>query len=101
MTDADIAIIKTAIRDELQPFSDKIEEMNKIITGNGEPERGMCFRLAKVESGLKELIKEKIIGRLEKVEAFIGSLRAAPKISWLLISQIVTWGILLYSIVRK
>lgn len=82
MTDSELTFVKQAIGEAITPLADELKKTNKIIFGNGEPQKGLCFRICAIEE-------------------FIERLKTAPKISWILLSQFITWGVLVYSIIKR
>jgi hypothetical protein len=80
MTPKELVEVKAAIEEALYPITIEMGAFRKILFGNGEA--GVCEQLR----GIKE---------------FIATLKAAPKTTWILVSQIVTWGLVLYLAWKK
>jgi len=80
MAPNELAEIKQMIEEALEPITKEVYTFRKILFGNGEP--GVCEQLR----GVKE---------------FIANLKAAPKVTWILVSQFVTWGLVLFLAWRK
>jgi hypothetical protein len=84
MTPSELAEVKQvigeALEEKMEPIVKEISTFRKILFGNGEA--GLCERL-------------------RSIEEFVKNLKSTPKITWVLVSQFVTWGLVFYFAWRK
>ncbi len=46
-------LIRKALREELAPLRQEIEQTRKLLTGNGNPEKGLIVRVDRIEQSEK------------------------------------------------
>ena len=96
MTDAELNIVRKIVDDSNSPIISGLKEIKKILIGNGDVKDSICFKVARNEEALKAIEDTGVVDKVKRHEDFIRSFKMSPGWIWVLVTNVITWGIVIY-----
>ena len=96
MSDLNLTAVRQIVEAAVAPLEAKIDKTNKILVGNGEVEDSICFRVKQNEKTIAEYQTKQIIDKTEECHRFVQSFRKSPGWAWIVLSYLLTTGVVIY-----
>lgn len=73
MTEHEIReVVQSAVRDSIEPMARQVGDMNRLLTGNGTPERGFVHKVLAIEGWMQRRQKMEWIVVTASIVAAVG-----------------------------